>query len=44
LTPPLTFLEAIRSDKHRTVLIVAYAAGLRISEATRLKVGDIDWS
>lgn len=36
------FLEAIRSDKHRTVLIVAYAAGLRISEATRLKVGDID--
>jgi len=38
------FLEAIRSDKHRTVLIVAYAAGLRISEATRLKVGDIDWS
>ena len=36
------FLEAIRSVKHRTVLIAAYAAGLRISEATRLKVGDID--
>ncbi|MFC7632847.1 tyrosine-type recombinase/integrase [Paraburkholderia humisilvae] len=36
------FLEAIRSVKHRTVLIAAYAAGLRISEATRLKVSDID--
>ncbi|WP_200822371.1 tyrosine-type recombinase/integrase, partial [Caballeronia terrestris] len=36
------FLEAIRSVKHRTVLMAAYAAGLRISEATRLKVGDID--
>jgi site-specific recombinase XerD len=36
------FLEAIRSVKHRTVLIAAYAAGLRISEATRLKIGDID--
>ena len=36
------FLEAIRSVKHRTVLMAAYAAGLRISEATRLKVSDID--
>jgi site-specific recombinase XerD len=36
------FLAAIRSVKHRTVLMAAYAAGLRISEATRLKVSDID--
>lgn len=36
------FLESIRSVKHRTVLMAAYAAGLRISEATRLKVSDID--
>jgi site-specific recombinase XerD len=34
--------ESIRSVKHRSVLMVAYAAGLRISEATRLKVSDID--
>lgn len=36
------FLEAIRSVKHRTVLMAVYAAGLRVSEATRLKVSDID--
>ena len=36
------FLESIRSVKHRSVLMVAYAAGLRISEATRLRVSDID--
>ncbi|MBB5409963.1 site-specific recombinase XerD [Paraburkholderia sp. HC6.4b] len=36
------FLESIRSVKHRSLLMVAYAAGLRISEATRLKVSDID--
>ncbi|WP_250487060.1 tyrosine-type recombinase/integrase [Caballeronia sp. GaOx3] len=36
------FLQAIPSVKHRAVLMTAYAAGLRISEATRLKVSDID--
>ncbi|WP_238294295.1 tyrosine-type recombinase/integrase [Caballeronia novacaledonica] len=36
------FLEAIPSVKHRAVLMTAYAAGLRISEATRLTVSDID--
>lgn len=36
------FLDAIPSLKHRTILMCAYAAGLRISEALRLKVGDID--
>jgi site-specific recombinase XerD len=28
--------------KHRSLLTTAYAAGLRISEATHLKVTDID--
>lgn len=36
------FLESIASFKHRTILMTAYAAGLRISEATRLKCTDID--
>lgn len=36
------FLDSIRNLKHRTLLTTVYAAGLRISEATHLKVGDID--
>jgi len=36
------FLACIGSLKHRTLLTVAYAAGLRVSEATHLKVTDID--
>jgi integrase/recombinase XerD len=36
------FLESIASFKHRTILMTAYAAGLRISEVTRLKLTDID--
>jgi len=36
------FLEAVDSLKHRTILMTAYAAGLRVSEATHLKVTDID--
>lgn len=36
------FLESIYNIKHRAILMVAYAAGLRISEATHLKVTDID--
>jgi integrase/recombinase XerD len=38
----LHFLECIGSLKHCTILMVAYAGGLRISEATQLKVSDID--
>jgi integrase/recombinase XerD len=38
----LHFLESIGSVKHRTILTTAYAAGLRISEVTRLKITDID--
>lgn len=33
---------AIRSFKHRTLLMLAYASGLRLSEAARLRVSDID--
>ena len=36
------FLESVASLKHRTILTAAYAAGLRVSEATKLKVTDID--
>jgi site-specific recombinase XerD len=35
-------IEAAKSLKHRTALSVAYGAGLRVSEVTALKVGDID--
>lgn len=36
------FLNAITNHKHRAILMTAYAAGLRVSEATHLKVTDID--
>jgi len=36
------FLDSIDSVKHRAILMTAYAAGLRVSEATHLKVTDID--
>jgi integrase/recombinase XerD len=35
-------LDAVRSPKHRALLMTAYGAGLRISEACSLEVGDID--
>jgi integrase/recombinase XerD len=38
----LQFLGCVPGLKHRTILTVCYAAGLRISEAIRLKVTDID--
>lgn len=36
------FFAAISNLKHRAILMTAYAAGLRISEVTRLRVADID--
>jgi site-specific recombinase XerD len=36
------FFEAITSIRHRTILMTAYAAGLRISEVLALRVDDID--
>jgi integrase/recombinase XerD len=38
----LQFLSCVQSLKHRTILTICYAAGLRISEAISLKVADID--
>jgi integrase/recombinase XerD len=38
----LQFLRCVWSSKHRAILTVCYAAGLRISEAICLKVTDID--
>ena len=36
------FLDCIDNFKHRAVLMTTYAAGLRVSEVTHLKVTDID--
>jgi len=36
------FFKAIPSLKHRTILMLAYGAGLRIGEAVRARVSDID--
>ena len=38
------FFAAVPSLKHRTALMTAYAAGLRVSEVVRLKLADIDSS
>ena len=38
------FLPCVEHVRNRTILTVCYAAGLRISEAVNLKVGDIDSS
>ena len=36
------FFAAVPSLKHRTALMAAYTAGLRVSEVVRLRVADID--
>jgi site-specific recombinase XerD len=36
------FLNSVGNRKHQAILMTAYAAGLRVSEATHLKVTDID--
>jgi site-specific recombinase XerD len=38
----LQFLGCVWNIKHRTILTICYAAGLRVSEAACLKVRDID--
>ncbi len=38
----MQFLAAVGNLKQRTLLSTIYATGLRVSEATHLKVGDID--
>jgi len=38
----MRFLACIENLKHHTILTTAYAAGLRVSEATHLKVIDVD--
>lgn len=35
-------LECVQHPKHRSVLLTCYAAGLRLTEATHLRVHDID--
>jgi integrase/recombinase XerD len=38
----MRLLESVHSLKHRTLLTTTYAAGLRLAEATHLKVSDVD--
>jgi integrase/recombinase XerD len=38
----LHFLNCVASPKHRTILTTCYAAGLRVSEAVRLKPAEVD--
>jgi integrase/recombinase XerD len=38
------FFAAVRNVKHRAILMTAYAAGLRVSEVTQLRIADIDSS
>ena len=38
----MRFLECVNATKHRAILMAAYSAGLRVSEATHLRVTDID--
>ncbi len=35
-------LDAVANPKHKTILMLAYSAGLRVGEVVRLKVEDID--
>jgi integrase/recombinase XerD len=36
------FFKAISSLKHRTILMLAYGAGMRVGEAVRVRLADID--
>jgi integrase/recombinase XerD len=36
------FLGAVMDQKHRVILTTCYAAGLRVSEALHLRIGDVD--
>jgi len=36
------FFGAVTNRKHRVVLLIAYAAGLRVSELVALRLGDVD--
>jgi site-specific recombinase XerD len=38
----LTIFETVENKKHRTLLRLIYSAGLRVGEAVRLKIADID--
>jgi integrase len=38
----LSLFESVKNLKHKTILMSAYACGLRISEVINLKVNDID--
>ncbi|MFD0671649.1 tyrosine-type recombinase/integrase [Cohnella sp. GCM10027633] len=35
-------LDGVRNVKHRTILLLTYSSGLRVSEVVRLKFGDLD--
>lgn len=35
-------INAIGNQKHKTMIMLAYACGLRVSEVTNIKIGDVD--
>ncbi|OIO52613.1 hypothetical protein AUJ78_01160 [Candidatus Peregrinibacteria bacterium CG1_02_41_10] len=37
-----TILNQISNQKHKTLIALAYGAGLRVSEVVKLKIGDLD--
>ncbi|AET67812.1 site-specific recombinase XerD [Desulfosporosinus orientis DSM 765] len=40
----LQILNPVRNLKHRTLLVLTYSAGLRVSEVVNLKISDIDYT
>jgi integrase/recombinase XerD len=38
----IQIIQKIENSKHRTMIMMGYAAGLRVSEIIRIKIGDID--
>jgi integrase len=38
----LKIIDAVENLKHKTILLLIYSAGLRVSEVVRLKGNDID--
>jgi integrase/recombinase XerD len=40
----IRIIDAISNEKHRAMIMIGYAAGMRVSEIVNLKLGDIDSS
>jgi integrase/recombinase XerD len=38
----MTLIESVKNVKHRTLILLLYSSGLRVSEISKLKITDID--